>query len=151
MKKEISNLIKEEVNLLLKKLQINASCNITHQEGFWQVDISTEESGLLIGYHGNTLNSFQLILNTLVFRKLGEKEKIIVNVGDWRQKREEALKNIAQQYAQQVVLTHEPITLPYFPAAERRIIHLALQDNPDVNSESTGEGKERRITIKPKK
>jgi len=143
--------IKETCEQLLEKLSIPAQVEVGLDADIYQATINTEESGLLIGYHGNTLNSFQLILQSLVFKKLAKWERIVVNVGDYRQKREETLKNMAQQYAEQVILTREPITLPYFLAAERRIIHLALQDNPQISSESTGEGKERRITIKLKK
>lgn len=147
---ETEKTIKEICERLLKQLQIKATVDLKQAEEIYQVTINTEESGLLIGYHGNTLNSFQLILQSLVFKKLAKWERIVVNVGDYRQKREETLRNMAQQYAEQVISTKEPAILPYFLAAERRIIHLALQDNPQVSSESTGEGKERRITIKLK-
>lgn len=150
MSTETSSLIKEEALKLLKKLQIDGSVNVTPQEGFYEIDITTEESGLLIGYHGNTLNSFQLILTTIVFKKLAKWEKVVVNVGDYRQKREETLKNLGLQYAQEAMDSQQEVILPYLTAQERRIIHLALQNHPQVISESRGIGRDRRLTIKLK-
>lgn len=150
METKVNTIIKKTAEELLKKLNIESTVEVVKTDEIYEVTIKTEESGLLIGYHGNTLNSFQLILSTLVFKKTLKWERMVVNVGDYRQKREETLKSLAGQYAEQVINTQQTVVLPYFSASERRIIHLALQDHPNVVSESTGEGKERRLTIKPK-
>lgn len=143
--------IKEIGNELLGKLQIKGKIEVSKNEEIYEVTIDTEETGLLIGYHGNTLNSLQLILGLLVYKKLQKWERLVVNVGDYRQKREEALNSLATQYAQQTVTGGEPVVLPYLSPSERRIVHLALQDHLQVISESQGEGKDRRIVIKLKK
>lgn len=150
METKVDTIIKKTAEELLKKLNIESTVEVVKTDEIYEVTIKTEESGLLIGYHGNTLNSFQLILSTLVFKKTLKWERMVVNIGDYRQKREETLKSLAGQYAEQVINTQQTVVLPYFSASERRIIHLALQDHPNVVSESTGEGKERRLTIKPK-
>lgn len=150
MESKTDKVIKDIAQTLLKKLDIEGTCDVVEKEGIYELTIKTEESGLLIGYHGNTLNSFQLILSTLVFKKTSKWERVVVNIGDYRQKREETLKSLAEQYAEQVINTQQVVVLPYFSASERRIIHLALQDHPQVLSESVGDGKERRLTIKPK-
>lgn len=136
---------------LLKDLHVEATTSASEtKEGVVNVNIETPESGLLIGFHGETLSSFQLILGLLVYKKLGTWVRVVVEVGDYRQKREEQLKEMAESYANQVVATNQPLTLPYLPPFERRIIHLALQDNPKVATESIGEGNLRRVVVKPK-
>lgn len=150
MAKKTEEEIRAITQELLDRLTIIGKTKVESKEEVYHINIETEETGLLIGYHGNTLNSLQLILGTLIFKKLAKWEKIVVNVGDYRQKREEALKSMALQYAQQVVANKEEVTMPALSAFERRIIHLALQDHPEVVSESSGEGPERRITIKLK-
>ncbi|MCL4389988.1 MAG: KH domain-containing protein [Patescibacteria group bacterium] len=142
--------IKEIAKELLAQLQIDCTVEAAQgEDGVVNVNVATQESGLLIGYHGETLASFQLILGLMVYKKLGQWTKVVVEIGDYRAKREEQLRTMAQSYGQQVAASGQPLTLPYLPPAERRVIHLALQDSADVTCESEGEGNERRIVIKP--
>ncbi len=142
--------VKEAAEELLQKLQIDCAVTVAENEDVYQVNVETEESGLLIGYHGETLSSFQLILGLVVFKKLGEWVRVVVEVGDYRAKREAQLTEMAQSYAAQVLSTGQPMVLPYLPPIERRIIHMALQDRTDVETASEGEGDQRRVIIKPK-
>lgn len=143
--------VKEIAEELLKNLQIAGNVIVAIDEaGVATVNIETEESGLLIGFHGETLSSFQLILGLMVFKKTGTWTKIIVEIGDYRAKRAEQLTAMAQSYANQVISTGQPITLPPLPPSERRVVHLALQDRTDVETESIGEGNSRRVVVKPK-
>lgn len=121
------------------------------EEGVFHLKIETEDSGILIGYHGENIYALQLILSLVVYKKLGCWQRIVVDIGDWRQKREEQLKRIALSAAQRVKFSQEPVMMPYLNAAERRIVHLALADNPDVQSRSEGEGRERKLIIELKK
>ena len=115
-----------------------------------KISLETDEAGLLIGYHGQTLSALELILNLIIAQKLGEWQRISLEVGDYRQKKEEALKNLAQKIVARVKETGEAAALPYLTAAERRLIHLFLQDHPEVLTESQGEGENRRLVIKPR-
>ncbi len=143
--------IKTVAEDLLKVLQIEGSIEATElEDATYRVDIETPESGLLIGFHGDTLASFQLMLSLMVHKKLDEWVRITVEVGDYRAKREVQLRNMAESYAARVKATGEPQTLPYLSAADRRIIHLYFQDDKELESESVGEGENRRITIKPR-
>lgn len=143
--------VKTTAEDLLLQLQIEASVEVVDAgEGIFNANVSTEESGLLIGFHGETLSSFQLILGLIIYRKLGSWVKVVVEVGDYRAKRAETITAMALSYAAQVVSTGQPIVMPPLPPSERRVVHLALQDNPDVVSESEGEGNFRRVVIKPK-
>ena len=110
-----------------------------------------EETGLLIGRHGETLDALQVMLGMMVYQESKEWIRIIVNIGDWREKQEDQLKNLALQAAERARETGEPQTLFNLNAAQRRIVHLVLTEEEDIETESSGEGKERYLVIKQKK
>lgn len=144
--------IKGAAEELLQNMDIGAAVLVTPTaEEVYLVNVETEESGLLIGYHGDTLAAYQLVLGQIVTKRVGEWVRIVVEVGDYRAKREEQLKLMAESYAEQVVTTGQPIALPSMPPIERRIVHMALQDHPDVMTESEGEGNFRHLVISLKK
>jgi spoIIIJ-associated protein len=120
------------------------------ESGAFRVHIETEETGLLIGFHGRTLESLQIILSMLVAKKLEKWERVYVNVGDYREKREEALMYMAQRAADRTIETGRPVELPHLSASERRVIHLTLSGDERVMTESTGEGRDRTLIISPK-
>lgn len=142
--------IEETLKELLKKLELKASFSIEEKEGTVYINLQTETPGILIGYHGQTLAALQRILSMAAYRKLGEWVKIIIDVGDYRARRQEILKRMALSVAQKVKFSHQEQELPPMSSAERRIIHLALSNDSEVKTESKGEGKERRVVIKPK-
>lgn len=144
------SVVKSTAEELLSALGLEAQVAVSQADaGVVNVSVETPESGLLIGYHGETLSSFQLILGLIVYKKLGQWIKVVVEVGDYRAQRAQQLTAMANSYAAQVVATREPLTLPYLPPSERRIIHLALQGRTDVTTQSEGEGDQRRVVIKP--
>jgi spoIIIJ-associated protein len=143
--------IKKVAEELLEKLEITGSVSInTDESGAFRVHIETEETGLLIGFHGRTLESFQLILGMIVGKQLGKWERIYVNVGDYREKREEALMYMAQRAAERALASGRPVELSRLSASERRVIHLTLSGDERVKTESEGEGSERKLIISPK-
>jgi spoIIIJ-associated protein len=143
--------IKKVAEELLEKLEITGSVSIdTDESGAFRVHIETEETGLLIGFHGRTLESFQLILGMIAGKQLGKWERIYVNVGDYREKREEALMYMAQRAAERALATGRPIELSRLSASERRVIHLTLSGDERVKTESEGEGSDRKLIISPK-
>ena len=136
---------------LLEKLEIAGEVQVAVDEsGAFRVHIETEETGLLIGYHGRTLESFQIILSLLVSKELGEWARVYVNVGDYREKREEALMHMAMHAAERAMASGRPIELPHLSSAERRVIHMTLSGDERVATESLGEGNDRVLVIKPK-
>ena len=114
------------------------------------MNIETEETGLLIGFHGRTLESFQMILGMIAAKELGTWERVYVNVGDYREKREEALMYMAQRASERAIATGRPVDLAHLSAAERRVIHLTLSGDERVSTESVGEGRDRKLVISPK-
>lgn len=151
MKDKKKKEIKEIVDKFFELLEVPAEFEIEKdKDGAYHVDIKTEEGGILIGSHGQTLQSLKHFLSLCLFAKFGEWTGVLVDVNDYWKKREKELEEIAKRVAEKVVATGEPVALSFLTPAERRIIHLALSSHPKVFSESEGEGRERRVVIKPK-
>jgi spoIIIJ-associated protein len=110
-----------------------------------------DETGLLIGKKGETLSSIQTILGVLLKQKTGEWSKIVVNVGDYREKEEGYLKNLATSTADRAKETGNPQNLYNLKAWQRRIVHMALSEDKGITTESEGEGENRYLIIKPTK
>lgn len=109
--------------------------------------VGDEDLGLLIGRHGAHVAALQYVVNVIVSRALDGNNPVTVDVDGYRRRRETALEEMAQRAASEVRDGGEPVTLSVMPAAERRIVHLQLQDDPDVKTESFGEGSSRRVRI----
>jgi spoIIIJ-associated protein len=110
-------------------------------------DVDNADKGLLIGKHGDNLSALQFVMNVILHKKLKGWERVVIDVEGYRVRRTEQLANLALRLAERVVESGEPHEMEPLPPAERRIVHLALQENRDVYTESTGEGKERRVVI----
>jgi len=146
-----SQVITEILVDLLHRFEIDATTDVvTDETGAYRVRIQTEETGLLIGHHGRTLESLQLILGIMVAKKIGEWVKIYVNVGDYREKREETLMHMAQRAADRALAMGRSVELSRLSPSERRIIHVTLSGDERVMTESVGEGDGRVLIIKPK-
>ena len=110
-----------------------------------------ENLGLLIGRRGETLSSLQLLVNLIVGHRTRHRMRIIVDAENYRQRREENLRSLAQRVAQQVRNYRRSIALEAMPPHERRIVHIALADSKDISTESIGEGDARRVVISLKR
>jgi spoIIIJ-associated protein len=120
-----------------------------HDEGA-DVVLQTEESGILIGYHGEILEALQLVLSLMVSRKLDRFVRISVEVGDYKKNRSEYLEKLAMQTKERVLEENRPHTLSSLKSWERRIVHMILQQDDQVISESMGEGRDRVLVVKPR-
>jgi spoIIIJ-associated protein len=151
MNKEPVDQVQQITEDLLLKLGISGSVTVDIDEsGAYRVHIETEETGLLIGFHGRTLESFQIILGMLVSKQLNAWVHVYVNVGDYREKREEALMLMAQHAAERAIAAGRPIELMHLSPSERRVIHLTLAGDERVETESVGVGQSRTLIVKPK-
>jgi spoIIIJ-associated protein len=117
-----------------------------HVEG-----VDEEATGLLIGRRGETLRSLQFIINLMVSRQVQRWPQVVVDVGNYRARRQESLEGLARRMAERVRQGGRPLTLEPMAAYERRVVHMALRADPTVYTESTGEGENRKITIYPAK
>jgi len=142
--------IKKVVEELLKNLEVEAEIEISKAEDLYQVKLETNDPGILIGYHGETLRAIQRMTAMIVYRQTGEWSRIVVDVGDYRQRRQETLEKMALVAAQKARFSKEEQVLPPMPSSERRIIHMALAKETDVETVSEGEGRNRYVVVRPK-
>ena len=143
--------IQHIIETILEKLQLTGSVVVTTDEtGSFRAAIETEETGLLIGYHGKTLESMQAIIGIIASKELERWVKIYVNVGDYREKREEALMHMALRAADRAISMGREVDLPRLSPSERRIVHLTLSGDDRVETESTGDGDNRTLLVRPR-
>lgn len=116
-------------------------------EESYRADLVGGDSGLLIGRRGDTLDAIQYLTGYAVNRDRETRLRISVDAGDYRGKREEALRQLARKMAGKAVKYHRNFTLEPMNAYERHIIHAALQDYPEVTTFSTGTEPHRRIVV----
>jgi len=109
-----------------------------------------EELGALIGRKGERLSALQHLVNLMLSRQMGAWTRVLVDVEDYRGRRERQLREIAERAAKRVVETGKMLQLEPMPALERRWIHIALKSNPDVATQSIGEEPNRRIVVLPR-
>lgn len=114
------------------------------------LDVLGHDLGMLIGRRGDHLAQIQYLINLLVNRRIETYTRVIVDIEGYRSRREESLIGLAERVARQVSRSRRPIQLEPMPPNERRIVHLVLRSNPDVTTESHGEGNNRRITVQPR-
>ncbi|SEK74152.1 spoIIIJ-associated protein [Carnobacterium iners] len=113
--------------------------------------IHTENAGLMIGKHGRILNALQSLAQVLLYQQAKTKFTVIVNVGDYRERREASLKNVAERTADKVVRTNLPVFLEPMPAFERKQIHFYLSKNKRVTTHSEGNEPHRYLVVEPLK
>ncbi len=142
-------LVKDTAEKLLSLLGVQGTVAAEMANDIVQVVIETEDGGMLIGYHGETLESFQTMLSLVASKEAGEFIRVNVEIGDYKKNRVEYLKHLAEQAKEQAVRENTGISLSLKPW-ERREVHLLLQNDNDVTTESMGEGRDRVLVVKPR-
>jgi spoIIIJ-associated protein len=117
----------------------------------WTLEIQGRNLGALIGRRGETLAALQYITRLIASRDLERRANIVIDVEGYKSRRETMLRRLAKRMAEQAVQRGRTVSLEPMPPHERRIIHLALRDNPNVTTESVGEGDHRKVTIIPRR
>jgi len=115
------------------------------------LNIKGDGSGLLIGRHGQTLDALQYIVGRIVGKQLGEKRMVVVDTERYRERRRESLEQVSQRMAEKAKSTGRPVSLQPMNASDRRIVHLALKHDREIETRSEGEGGMRSIRIIPRK
>ena len=129
---------------------VEYTTEVDKQNAFLRIELLGENSKSLIGYRGEVLNSLQTILNTIANSEIKERVRIILNIGNYREKREKSLEELADKIAKTVLRTGKSITLEPMMAYERKIIHNRLQSSNKVKTHSVGEEPYRRVVIEKK-
>lgn len=145
--------VKEITEKLLTLMSVKAEVGVEEdkESSVFLVNIEAGEgNGLLIGRRGETIASLQFITSILLREELGDGTRVVVNVGDWKEKQEDYLKGLAAETALRAKESGEAQPLYNLTPSQRRVVHLELSQNPDVTTESTGEGDERYLIVKPK-
>lgn len=148
---ERATVARDRVAELLKKMGVSAQVSVREGQDPIVLDVSGRDLGLLIGWRGETLRALQAITNLLVSKGAEGDQRVIVDVERYRQRREHTVREIAFRAARQVKVTGDPITLDAMQPFERRAIHVALEDDPDVTTISIGEEPTRRVVVGPRR
>jgi spoIIIJ-associated protein len=147
------SVISKILHLLNLEAQVSANYGPTERDGRRNihVDIRGNDLSVLIGRRSETLAAFQYIASLIVGKGEQQFVQLTVDVEGYRDRREKQLIQMAKRMADQVSKSGRRQTLEPMPSGERRIIHIALRDHPDVTTESTGEEPYRKVMILPKK
>jgi spoIIIJ-associated protein len=157
--KEIFEATKEVLEQLLDlmglpaKVSLSDEFTVTDENGEVAsvgLNIEGEDLGIIIGRRGQTMVSLQQIVRLIMAHKMQIRVPIVLDVENYKQRRCEGLRILANRLAEQVKVKKTPFSMEPMSAFERRIIHLALADHPDVTTESTGFGESRKVVIIPK-
>jgi spoIIIJ-associated protein len=146
------SIISKMLHLLKLEAQVSAHYAPTERDGRQNihVDIRGNDLSVLIGRRSETLAAFQYVASLIVGKGEQQFIQLTVDVEGYRDRREKQLIQMAKRMADQVAKSGRRQTLEPMPSAERRIIHIALRDHPDVKTESTGEEPYRKVMIIPK-
>jgi spoIIIJ-associated protein len=159
-REELFQAVKKVLETLLGLMDIPASValsdefSVDDEEGklvSLGLNIEGEDLGILIGRRGQTMASLQQVVRLIMAHQAQVKLPVVIDVEGYKQRRCEGLRVLAKRLAEQVKARQLPFTMEPMTAFERRIIHLALADHPDVTTESTGVGEGRKVVISPKK
>lgn len=141
---EIEKFVKEFIgNLPTKDLEYE----VKKDGNLIKVNIKDERAAYLIGYRGETLNSLQSILSNIASNDKQEKVRVLLNISNYREKREQDLKVLAKKIAESVEKTKKSITLEPMVAFDRKIVHSALQENDKVKTHSIGKEPYRKVVV----
>ncbi|MBR2703873.1 MAG: Jag N-terminal domain-containing protein [Clostridia bacterium] len=135
------------LNEFLSKIDDTHTYTVDVEDSNILVNIDGMESGVLIGYRGETLNAMQTLLTSIANKNNDNRVKVYLNIDNYKVKREKALEELAVKISKTVLKNNKPITLEPMNAYERKIIHSKLQDNKNIRTHSIGEEPNRRIVI----
>lgn len=126
-----------------------ARVKATESEDLLKIEVEGEDLGVVIGKQGQTLQAFQTILSAILNKNALVKKSVYLDIGDYRKKREEQIKNMVEKAVERVKKTRRSVQLKPMPAFERRFVHSLVSSMEGVRSESSGEEPERYVIIYP--
>jgi len=140
---------------ILRAMEMDADVVVTRavdDEGLPTVELEVEGEylGILIGHHGETLSALQFVTGLMTSRRLSKRVRVIVDMEGYRERRSRMLRDIALRAAERAQRYRQPIFLDPMQPAERRTVHMALQQHPYVTTHSIGEGDNRRVVVSPR-
>jgi len=142
---------REVLEKILELIPMEATVRAGRREGNINLNIEGDNSGLLIGRRGKTLDSLQFIVNKIVNKNLDKKVRIVVDSEKYRQRRKESLTQMAERMGEKAKRIRKPITTNPMNPGDRRIVHLALKNDGQLDTRSRGEGLMKKVVIIPKR
>lgn len=142
--------IGEFLGRVVQAMGLDVEFKVLPGEEHWRVNFEGRDVRILIGRRGETLNALQLLTSLAINRRLGDRVRLIMDAEGYRERREETLQRLAGRLTERVQRTGREVILEPMSPNERRVIHMALQDNPWVETGSTGEEPYRKVVISPK-
>ena len=151
---ETEKLAIDIVNYLLSSLKVDVKTFFRDKDDFdtksLYFEIEGDDSGLIIGRKGETLRSFEFLISFIIKRQLDKRVRVILDVEGYQERRRSNLVSIAESNAKKVIKYGKPIKMDPMSPFDRRIIHLALEKDKKVITESQGSGPRRQVVIKLK-
>jgi spoIIIJ-associated protein len=147
LKEDISSTPEAVLHEILSHMGLDAEVESQIINGSVHLTVSSDNPGILIGKHGQTLNAVEYLLNCILNRSSLVKKKVFVDAEGYRERREQMLTDLASRAAAKVKQTHQEIVLDPMPPRDRRIIHVTLQSDEDIRTYSRGEGMMRRVAV----
>jgi spoIIIJ-associated protein len=144
--------IAEELMMgLLERIGMEKEVEGFSKEGNIFLEIKGDQEGILIGRHGRTLDSLQMLISRMVNKRLKTPVKVVLDIDGYRRRRADTLTKMAIRLGENAKRTGHVVTAGPFNAHDRRTIHIALEEDPSLKTESFGEGETKKITIIPKR
>ena len=136
---------------LLQRMGVETEIEGFLREGELYIEVKSDKEEIVIGKYGRTLDSLQFLVNRMINKELKEPVRIVLDINHYKKRRADFLKKMAIRFGENAKRTGKEITIGPFNAHDRRIIHITLQENPSLKTESLGEGEMKRIKIIPTK
>lgn len=143
-------LIKTRLDEVLNLIGVSPDVSINKEEDTYKIIIDGDDLSFLIGYRGESLQALQTLLATMLFNELNTWVHLVVDINGYRNSRQEKIEEMAKNFIDRVRFHNSDVEMPTMNSYERRQVHLLVSDYPDIVSESTGEGRNRRVVLKLK-
>ena len=148
--KDELGLARETLENILALMPVETTVNVDRIDGKIILNIEGDKSGLLIGRKGKTLDALEFIVNKIVNKALEKKTNVVVDSENYRRRRMESLTNLALKLGDKAKKIKKPVTTNPLNPHDRRIVHLALQEDENLDTKSRGEGLLKKVVIIPK-
>jgi spoIIIJ-associated protein len=140
---------KELTTGLLERMGVKTEVEGFLKEGNLCLEIKGDQEGVLIGKHGRTLESLQMLINRMVNKRLKGAVRVVLDIDDYRKRRVDTMASIASRLGEKAKRTGHSLTVGPFNSHDRRIIHITLKEDPYLKTESLGEGELKKVKIIP--
>lgn len=149
---DTKELIKKKMNKIFQYIGIKPELSVEEvEENNFNVTVSGDDLNFLIGFRGQSLDGLQSILRLMIYRETQIQPLITLDINDYKNRKTEKIQEMAKTFIDKVRFFQKDVEMPRMSPWERRQIHVLVSEYDDIESESTGEGENRRVVLKPKK